>query len=215
MIADLFNDKQFQELEKEYKFLARARGEKINQLDYVVFDIETTGLDPLKNEITEIGALKIKGKELENVFSHLIKPAKPIPPEITRLTGIDDEIVKDSPLVKEIIPKFIDFIGSSALIAHNAEFDFSFIKAQSEKLGLKPLDNSVICTVKIARYLIPHLQNHKLHTVASHFGLRVQNRHRAIGDVELTFQIWVNFLPMLEEKGIVNKRDLDSLLAGL
>jgi DNA polymerase-3 subunit alpha (Gram-positive type) len=214
-MTDLLQDEQFKKLEKEYRFLSRARGERIDQLDYVIFDIETTGLDPAKNEITEIGALKIKGAELENVFSHLIRPGHPIPKEITRLTGIDDELVKDSPAVSEVIPKFIEFIGDSALVAHNAEFDFTFVKAQLQKLSLKEINNSVICTVKIARYLLPQLQNHKLHTVASHFGLRVQNRHRAIGDVELTFQIWVKFLSMLKEKGVMSKRDLDSLLAGL
>ena len=215
MIAELIKDKQFIELEKEYKFLARARGEAISSLEYVVLDIETTGLEPTQDEITEIGAMKIKGKEVQDIFSSLVKPQKPISAEITKLTGIDDELVKDAPPIDLVLPKFIDFINSAVLIAHNADFDAPFIKYHLKRITATELTNSIICTVKLSRFLLPQLPNHKLHTVASHFGLKVENRHRAMGDVELTYQIWINFMDLLQEKGITYKHDLDSLILRL
>ena len=215
MIHDLIKDKQFQELEKEYKFLARARGKTLDKLEYVIFDIETTGLEPTQHEITEIGALKIKGHEVQNMFSSLIRPSSPISLEITNITGIDDEMVKNSPSLKEVLPKFIDFITDSILIAHNAEFDLAFIKQNLKQISDKELNNNVICTVRLARYLIPDLKNHKLHTVAAHLGIPVENRHRAMGDAEATYQIWIKFLPLLKEKGINSKRELDDLASRL
>lgn len=215
MIADLIKDKNFIELEKEYKFLSRARGETLDKLEFIILDIETTGLEPLQHEITEIGALKIKGKEVQSIFSSLIRPNHPISAEITRLTGINNEMVKDSPSAKEVLPKFLDFADSSILVAHNADFDIPFIKYHMKQLIDKDLKNDVICTVKLARFLLPELQNHKLHTVATHLGFKVENRHRAMGDAELTYQIWVKFLPLLKEKGIASKRELDSLISRL
>lgn len=215
MIADLLRDNQFQELEKEYKFLSRARGETIDKLDYVIFDIETTGLKPAIHEITEIGALKINNQEVKDMFSQLIKPKTSISPEIARLTGIDDNMVKDSLPIDQVLPKFIEFIDKSILVAHNTDFDVAFIKEMLRRTNQPEINNSVICTVKLARHLLPNLPNHKLHSVASHFGFKVENRHRAMGDAELTYQIWLKFIPLLNEKGISSKRELDSLISRL
>ncbi|KPJ65268.1 hypothetical protein AMJ44_10635 [candidate division WOR-1 bacterium DG_54_3] len=184
-------------------------------LEYVILDVETTGLEPTQHELTEIGALKIRGEEIKEIFSTLIRPRHPIPPEITQFTGIDDEMVKDSPSVEEVLPRFIDFIDSSTLIAHNAEFDLSFIKHHLKQISDKELTNEAICTVKLARYLLPNLENYKLPTVANHLGIPVENRHRAMGDAEATYQIWIKFLPLLKEKGIASQHDLDSLISRL
>jgi len=208
MNADLTHDTQFQNLEKEYKFLARARGETLNDLECIIVDIETTGLEPTQHEITEIGALKIKGNDVIDVFSKLIKPKNPIPPNITKLTGIDDDMVKDSPPAEVVLPQFFDFIGNQALIAHNSDFDIPFIKYHMRQSAGKELANPIGCTLKLSRFLLPGLINHKLHTVASHFRLTVANRHRAMGDVELTFQVWVKFIELLKAKGINNWRGL-------
>lgn len=213
MIADLLRDKQYQELEKEYKFLSRARGESILDQPCVIFDIETTGLEPTINEITEIGALLVKGETLQDMFSSLIKPNATISAEITRLTGIDDNMVKDAPAIEKVLPQFIEFIGTLPLIAHNADFDTAFIKDKWRKIKHAELNNSVICTVKLCRYLLPQLPNHKLHTVAKHFGLEVVNRHRAVGDAELTFQVWIKLLPLMKAKGLNSQRELDLLMS--
>ncbi|MEA3494196.1 MAG: exonuclease domain-containing protein [Candidatus Margulisiibacteriota bacterium] len=215
MTSDITKDKQFQDLAKEYKFLHRAKGENLESLEFTILDIETTGLEPADSEITEIGAFKVKGKEIQDLFSSLIKTYYPISQKITELTGINDAMVKDSPPAKEVLPRFIEFIGDSILIAHNADFDINFIKYHLKKLNQPEMNNRVVCTVKLARYLLPNLRNHKLHTVAAHFGLKAENRHRAVGDAELTYQIWTHFIDMLKERGISNKRDLDSLAARL
>ncbi len=215
MIADLLKNKEFQELEKEYKFLSRARGEDIDKLTYVVFDVETTGLEPTLHELTEIGALKTMGKEVKDLFSSLIKPKYPITPEITRITGIDDEMVKASPPAEKVLAKFLNFIDDCILVAHNADFDLSFIKHHAKKLLDKELNNQAVCTVKLARYLLPSLVNHKLHTVAAHFGFKIENRHRAVGDSELTYQVFTKFIGLLKEKEITNKAHLDALMSKL
>jgi DNA polymerase-3 subunit alpha (Gram-positive type) len=215
MITELFNDRQFQTLEKEYKFLSRARGDSLQKLECVIFDIETTGLEPTINEITEIGAFKIQGSQFIDSFNQLVKPRAAISAEITRLTGIDDEMVKDSPPIEQVLPRFLEFVGDSLLIAHNSDFDVTFIKEMLRRTNLPELTNPIGCTLKLARHLVPGLTNYKLHTVGQHFGLNIQNRHRAIGDVELTFQVWTHFIPLLEAKGINSKRELETLVASL
>ncbi len=214
-MTDLLKDNQFQELAKEFKFLNRAKGGTIDNLDCVVFDLETTGLEPTAAEIIEIGAFKVKGKELQSVFSNLVHPEKPISAEITRITGIDNEMVKDAPYAETVLNKFIEFIGSDLLIAHNADFDIPFLKHHLKKYLNVEIENQVACTLKLSRHLLPNLYNHKLHTVGEHFNLPIKNRHRAIGDVEITFQVWVNFVETLKQKGIHNQRNLDSLMSKL
>ena len=215
MIADLISNQEFKKLEQEYKFLSRARGESIDQLDAVILDIETTGLEPTKCEIIEIGALRIRGKEILNVYNSLVKPRAPIPEEITKLTGIDNETVKDSPYLSEVLREFQEFAGLNTLIAHNVAFDIPFIKHHCNALFGKEINNATICTLKLARHLLPNIANHKLTTVAAHFGVTAKNSHRAIGDVETAFQIWQNFIDLLKNQGIETDRDLRQLIAKL
>jgi DNA polymerase-3 subunit alpha (Gram-positive type) len=215
MIANLINDKQFQELAKEYKFLNRARGDSLQGLDCIIFDLETTGLDPQYSEIIEIGAFKIKGSEIKNIFSELIKPNRPISSEITKITGIDNEMVDGCAPAESVLPRFLEFIGSDILIAHNSDFDVPFIKHHAKKLIDRTIDNPVFCTLKLSRFLLPNIANHKLHTVAGHFDLDIKNRHRSIGDCELTFQIWNKFTEMLLQKGFDTSKKIEALIAQL
>jgi DNA polymerase-3 subunit alpha (Gram-positive type) len=215
MLVDLLKDQQFQALEKEFKFLSRARGETLENLEFVIVDIETTGLEPAYYELTEIGAVKVTGKSLKEVFSTLIKPKYPITPEITRLTGIDDEMVKDAPAADTALRKFCAFADNTILIAHNVPFDIPFLQHHAKKQLDFDLNQQTLCTLAMARHFFPKLANHKLHTVAAHLGINVQNRHRAMGDTELTFQIWEYFFDLLKSKGITNKAQLDAFLAQL
>ena len=169
----------------------------------------------MEAELTEIAGIKSVGKELKEVFSSLIKTAKPIPAIITEITGIDDEMVKDFPTASDVLPRFQKFIGDAILVAHNAEFDMGFLHHHLKKSSTQEIKNSVVCTLKLARHLLPNLSNHKLHTVGAHFKLPIENRHRAMGDVELTFQIWQNFIDMLADRGINSKHELDSILSRL
>ncbi len=206
---DLLENQEFQRLEKVYPFLSHAR-EEFSSLDkekYCIIDIETTGLDYTKNEIIEIAAIKLKNGEVENIFDTLVKPKGSISPEIEKLTGINDDMVQDHEGIEIVGPKFLDFIGNDILVAHNSSFDVPFLM---HHIG-KKFENQVVCTVKASRYLLPALANHKLHTVAAHFNVTAQNRHRALGDVETTLQVWLKMIPMLREKGIYKKEDLHKI----
>ncbi len=157
--------------------------------DYVVFDLETTGLDPKSSEIIEIGALKYINDELVDEFSVLIKPKDDIPSEITNITGIDDEMVKDALSIKEILPQFIDFIGNLTLIAHNSSFDLSFIEENILKLDLPMIDNKNIDTVVLARKYIPKAYNCKLETLKKYFKLDYGS-HRSVDDCKTTNYVY-------------------------
>ncbi|MFA4966625.1 MAG: 3'-5' exonuclease [Candidatus Margulisiibacteriota bacterium] len=210
MMHDLLESESFKKLEQEYKFLSRAR-EQVYQLendDFVILDTETTGLDPANSEIIEIAALKVKNKEIVDIFNHLVKPANPIPDNITKINGITNEMVEESPTLGNITYKFLDFIGGSTLMMHNAEFDLSFINHHIFTPRKKELGSPSICTLKVSRFVLPQLQSHKLSSLAQHFGIPVKNSHRALGDVETTFELWFKLTPLLRDKGISTCEDL-------
>jgi DNA polymerase-3 subunit alpha (Gram-positive type) len=210
---------EFKRLESEYKFLSHARehllgkGSELEQIPLIIFDLETTGLDPVKNEIIEIGAMKIESGEIKGIFNKLINPGSPLTSEIVNITGITDEMLKDAPKIKDVLPGFLEFIGQSSLIAHNADFDMSFIRDKLKTHLGRDLRNQSICTLMLSRILLPNLGNHKLHTVAGYFKIPLYARHRAIGDVEATFQVWQNMAFKLKEKGVSTKADLDKFIA--
>jgi DNA polymerase-3 subunit alpha (Gram-positive type) len=216
-MTDIIKDEEFIRLEKEFKFLSRARtrlGDPEN-LSYVIVDIETTGLDPAADEIIEIGAIKVEGKEVKDIFNKLIKPERQVPENIVSLTGITQEMLVNELPVKPVLSLFADFIGDSILVAHNAVFDTSFLKIKMKKFLNKEMDNFIICTLLVARDILPNLENHKLHTIARYFNLEVANRHRAIGDAELTYQIWLKFLDKLKQRNISTKKDLETYVSSL
>lgn len=208
-MQNLLETEEFKRLEKLYPFLSHAREDtlKLEKEVYIIVDIETTGLDPLQNEIIEIGALKVENKEIKDVFNSLIKPSSIISPQIEKLTGINQEMLEDHPKISKIIPKFLSFIQDHPLVAHNADFDIPFLKHHLNK----KIENQLICTLKLSRFLLPNLTNHKLHTVAGYFGINALNQHRALGDVETTYNIWIKMMPLLREKGIFSKEDIKKI----
>ncbi len=157
--------------------------------DYIVFDLETTGLEPKTCEIIEIGALKYKNNELVDEFSVLVKPNKGISNTITEITGITEEMVKDSLNIAEILPKFIEFIGDLPLVAHNSSFDLSFIEENIKKLGLPMIKNTNIDTVALAREYIPKVYNYKLTTLKHYFKLDFGS-HRSVDDCKTTNYVY-------------------------
>ena len=210
MISDLLNNPEFQKLEKEYKFLSRAR-EHIYQLErerFVILDTETTGLEPDDCEIIEIAAMKVDNGEIKDIFNQLLKPEHPISEEITRITGITNELVEGCPALQDVTAKFLKFIEGSTLIMHNAEFDLGFINKKIFAPRKRELKNNIICTLKVSRFLMPQFASHKLSKLAAHFKIQADNSHRALGDVETTYQVWRKFIPMLREKGIYTLEDL-------
>ncbi len=168
--------------------------------DFVVFDIETTGFSPVNNRIIEIGAVKVSGGEIKERFSAFVNPQVPIPFEIEKLTGINDAMVMDAPLIEEVLPRFLEFCGDAVLVAHNANFDMSFIKENALRQHIQK-EFTYVDTVGIARILLPHQGKHTLDAVAKTLGVSLENHHRAVDDAEATAEIFVKFIPMLKETG--------------
>ena len=160
---------------------------------YVVFDIETTGLSPKECRITEIGAIKIENGEFTDKFSQLINPEIPIPPNITELTGISDEMVSDKPKIDEVLPKFLEFCKGCAFVAHNASFDCGFIRYNATELGLE-FHNKAIDTLRISRELYPNERKHSLDTVCRRLGVSLENHHRAVDDATATAEVFLKFM---------------------
>ena len=169
--------------------------------EFVVFDIETTGLSVTSCAITEIGAVKIKGSEVIDRFNIMVNPEMPIPENIVELTGITDEMVADAPKIDEALPKFLAFIGDLPLIAHNANFDTGFIRAAAEKLKL-PFKNVYLDTVALSRYANPELKKHKLDILAEYYELGDFNHHRACDDAEMLACIYFKMSEKLMNEGI-------------
>lgn len=160
---------------------------------YIIFDTETTGFNPqLGDRIIEIAAVKvINGTVTDESFVSLINPERIIPTESARVHGISQEMVASAPLAAEVIPKFLDFVGADSLVAHNAEFDMAFLKAEMTLLGMdsSKLPNC-LCTVELARKELPQLSRHNLDALCQHFGISVEQRHRALDDVKATATIF-------------------------
>lgn len=159
---------------------------------YVVFDLETTGLDFMSNGITEIGAVKIVNGKITEQFTTLVKPDYKITEENVKITGITEEMVKDAPKISTVIPDFMKFIDGSVLVAHNADFDVKFIKrfAGAEEYEIK---NKVMDTVELARANLPQLRRHDLATIAEHFGIAFHH-HRALSDAYCTAEAFIELM---------------------
>lgn len=157
--------------------------------DYVVFDLETTGLEPTIHEIIEIGALKYKNGQLVDEFSVLIRPVHSISQVITDITGINDELVKNELPIESVLPKFLEFIEDLPLIAHNSSFDLSFIEENVKRLNLSMLKNKNIDTLELAKKYIPKAYNYKLETLKKFFHLEYGS-HRSIDDCKTTNYIY-------------------------
>ena len=179
---------------------------------FVVFDIETTGLRPLSDGITEIGAVKVVGGEVTETFNTFVNPEMSIPENIVSLTGITDDMVKDAPKADEAVASFLKFASGAVLVAHNAGFDTSFIKAAANRHGFD-FSNPYIDTLELARTLLKDLKNHKLNTLTKHFNVKLENHHRACDDALATAHVFIKFMEMLKEKGIEKVCETNSALA--
>jgi len=169
-------------------------GEYLLKNDVVVFDIETTGLDPLNCEIIEIGAVKIKGGRIAETFETLIKPKVSIPDEIVELTGITDDMVKDAPNIKQVLPDFYKFCYGTTIMAYNIDFDYRFINIAGIKQCYN-FDMRQIDAMYLARAFIPGLKNFKLGTVCKKLGVSLENAHRAVHDATATAEVVIKLSP--------------------
>ena len=183
-----------------------SKGQSL-QDSFVVFDLETTGFSPTRNRIIEIGAVKVEQGRITDRFSTFVNPEVPIPLRITEVTSIEDSMVADAPKIEAVLPEFLDFCKGCVLVAHNADFDYSFICKKGLEQGLDT-EFTVVDTVGIARVLFPHLARYTLDNVAKVLKISLVNHHRAVEDAEATAEIFGKMIQVLEKKGIV---DLDAL----
>ena len=175
----------------------------LRDLEFVVLDVEAAHERKMPARIIEIGAYRVRGGEVLDAFERLINPEASVPKFLANLTGISDEMLTSAPRFAEIARTFLDFIGDSVLVAHNANFDLPLLNREINRVfaGYR-LRNAHLCTVDLARRLVPQLDSHRLDAVAAYFQIGIPRRHRAADDALATARVFLRLLDYLAENGI-------------
>lgn len=164
---------------------------RAKQLGYVVIDVETTGLDSNTSEILELGAIHVIDHEIADTFSSLVRPERPIPAQITSLTGITQDMVSaQGAALQPLLEQFWAFVGQSPVVGHNLDFDLAFLKKASVRFGISMPNVPIRDTLKLARGKLRDLPDHRLDTLTAHFGIEDTQQHRAIPDCVATFRVY-------------------------
>ena len=174
----------------------------LDEAHFVVVDLETTGGRPAPGAIIEIGAYRMRGRQILDSFQSLLRPRMRIPPFIVGLTSITNEMVADAPPIEDVLPAFRDFLGDAVLVAHNAQFDRSFLDFEFRRLFGIGLLNPVLCTLRMARRFLPSLKRRRLDLLAEHFGLSTAGRHRGLGDARMAAELLSIFLETAAGMGL-------------
>jgi DNA polymerase-3 subunit epsilon len=187
----------------------------LHALPFAVVDVETTGTRPGGGDrITEIAVVQVQGGAVGEVFCRLVNPGRPIPPHVAALTGITWPMVAGQPAFAAIAPAVEERLGGRVFVAHNAAFDWAFVREELASGTGRLLSAPRLCTVRLARRLVPGLPRRSLDHVTRHFGVRVAARHRAAGDAEATAQVLLRLLDAAADRGITSWRALGRLLDG-
>lgn len=189
-----------------------SKGQSIDTT-YCVLDLETTGFSFRTEKITEVGIMKVKNGEVIDEFSCFVNPEKPIPQRVVEVTNITDDMVKDAETIDKVMPKILEFVGDSVLVAHNADFDIGFLKYNAKNLGLS-LENTYLDTLRLAKDLFPDYKKYKLGKIAENLGIKVEVAHRALDDVDTTVKVLNVMLKMLKDKGVETLDDITKKVAG-
>lgn len=182
---------------------------ELEEASFVVFDVETTGLSAVYDTIIELAAVRIQQGEIVDRFESFANPHHALSETTINLTGITDEMVQDAPEVDDVLKDFHTWMGEDILVAHNATFDIGFINQGFEKIGLGKVENPVIDTLELARFLLPQLKNHRLNTLCKHLDIELTQHHRAIYDAEATGYLTWKLVNKLLEQGITNHNKLN------
>jgi DNA polymerase III subunit epsilon len=181
--------------------------------DWVVVDVETTGGTPATgHRVTEVAAVCVSGGAVVDVFSSLVNPGRPIPSMITRLTGITDAMVRDAPPFRDVAARLCEVLDGRVFVAHNAPFDWRFVCAELEAGGGVALRGRKLCTVRLARKLLPQLPSRSLDALVEYFDLRMEARHRAEDDARATAQLLLRLIGILEDRGVTDWPGLEVVL---
>lgn len=187
----------------------QARDLILSEGTYVVFDVETTGLSSAYDTIIELAGVKIKDGEIIDSFESFANPHRPLPEKIIEITNITDDMLIDAPEVDKVLQDFYAWAEESVLVAHNATFDIGFLNQGYHKIGLPKVDNTVIDTLQLARFLFPQLGNHRLNTLCKHVKVELTQHHRAIYDAEATGKMFLKMVDNLHEQEITNVNQLN------
>lgn len=170
-------------------------------MDFIAFDLETTGIQPKTDAVVEIGAVRFRGTEVAETFCTLINPGRPIPPEAAAVNGITDEMVADQPRIEAVLSNLAEFCGELPLVAHNAPFDFKFLLAAVEKHRARAPKGIVLDSCALARIVFPGMFNYKLGTLVRHFGFPNGTFHRAEEDSVYCGLLFARIIEALEKAG--------------
>jgi DNA polymerase III epsilon subunit len=174
--------------------------------EFVIFDVETTGLSPIEGDrIVEIAAVKIKGAVVVDKFYSLVNPQRSMPSQATQVNNITEEMLVTAPMAVDILPQMIHFIGGACVAGHNVRFDLNFLCFELALIGRRLNDQTpAVDTLKMARDLLPYLSNHKLAYLARSLGVVVDQTHRAMADVEITVAVFLRLMEMAGDKDLQN-----------
>ena len=189
-----------------------APAESLRSLSYVVVDVETTGGQFPSHRITEFAAVVVRAGEIVERFETLINPERPIPPFVSRLTRITWDMVRNKPTFAGIAPRVLDVLEGNVFVAHNATFDWNFVSDEVRKATGARLIGHRLCTVRLARQLLPHLPRRSLDYVANHYGVEIEGRHRAGGDAMATAHCLIHLLDEAADRGCNTLHDLEVLM---
>ena len=170
-------------------------------MDFIAFDLETTGIQPKTDDVVEIGAVRFRGAAPAETFCTLINPGRPIPPEASAVNGITDEMVAGQPRIETILPGLADFCGDLPLVAHNAPFDFKFLLGAVEKHRARAPKGVVLDSCALSRIVFPGMFNYKLGTLVRHFGFPNSTFHRAEEDSVYCGLLFARIVEALEKAG--------------
>jgi DNA polymerase III subunit epsilon len=177
-----------------------ASSANLSFVEFVIFDLETTGLSPERDAIVEIGAMVVRDEQITaETFETFVHPQRSIPFYVSRIHGITDRMVQGAPRIDEALPNFLEFVAGRQLVAHNASFDMGFIRASAARLGLEAPVRAT-CTVQLSKRAFPSESKHNLDAICSRLGLHASNRHRALADVEVTALAFLEFRRRLLQK---------------
>jgi exonuclease, DNA polymerase III, epsilon subunit family len=191
-----------------------ASSDELDSLSYAVVDVETTGTGAGSGDrITEVAAVVVRGGEVVHRFETLVNPERPIPPMITALTHITWEMVKDAPRFGDICDELLSVLSGHVFVAHNAEFDWRFVSSEVARATGRRLEGRRLCTVRLARKVLPHLPSRRLDSLAHYYGVEIADRHRALGDADATARILLRLLAEARDRDCVCWNDLQRLLA--
>src|SRR5215212_2673393 len=194
--------------------LSRDHGDPLlAEAEFVVFDLETTGLSPVRDRICEIGAVRVRGLELADSFQSLVNPGLAVPEQIARLTGLRDAELRRAPCARRAVGRFVAFAGDAPLVAHNAAFDQRFLERQLVHEHGRRLADAPLCTAALARRLLEGRARVSLASLADFFGVATQPCHRALPDAEATAEILVRLIGIAQELGALRLSELRTLAA--